>query len=911
MHINAEIYRLKLFKLRGYTRKQCPHCKSWFWTKSRREHCNEAPCTDYTFFDLDFKFKGISYLEVKNKFLDFFERNEHTIIPPKPVVARWRDDLYLTIASIVVFQPFVTSGVIPPPANPLVIAQPCIRLEDLDNVGITFGRHFTNFIMGGHHAFNYPDKYVYWTEETVDFARRFFVEELGIPEDELSFKESWWEGGGNAGPCFEVSIGGLEVATLVFMMYEVRNGSYKEIPLKIVDTGYGIERIAWLVSKAPTAFHVVYGELVHRFHKKLGIPEPIDTILYTATKFAGRIAPENPASLETHFKRTASELGISLREVYENLQPLVTVYALLDHTKTIALLLSDGVVPSNSGEGYLARLVIRRALRQLHRLQYPVALADLVEEQLRYWSHEFPNMNRMKSVILEILNIEEEKWKELIAKAPLIVKKYGKKMSLDTLIEIYDSKGIPPEILADEASKHGVRINIPYNFYALVASRHEKPSLKRVEKEKIPREIISRIRRFPETRRLFHEDPYIKEFDAKLLGCFNNYVVLDSTAFYPEGGGQRGDEGELVIDGITYKVLDTQKINNVIIHILDKPCSSKPGARVHGKVDWNKRYRAMKHHTVTHVLLGALRRVLGPHIWQAGAEKSEYKGRLDVTHYKVPSRGVIKEIENVVNKLILERRPVKTYMVPRYEAESKYGFILYQGGVPPDPVIRIVEIKDWDVQACFGTHLNNTAEIGSFKIINVEKIQDGVIRFEYVAGPNVAEYADYLETKLLNIGSSVGSAIDDADRKVKSLVNELGRLKSILSRYRSEWLTKFRKEIEENIEDLEVLQYVILFKSVPESHVLRELFKELTDKRPRLIIIWIEQTTRGSRVEISMGREMSRIIRADELFNKILETLQGRGGGKDTYASGIVNAPAKTLAEIVVKILKSYAGRSK
>ena len=911
MRISDEVYRLNLFRIKGYIRRQCPHCKAWFWTKGRRDHCNEAPCTDYTFFDLDLKSKISNYVEVKNRFLNFFKRNGHVIIDPKPVVARWRDDLYLTIASIIVFQPFVTSGKIPPPANPLVIAQPCIRLEDLDNVGITFGRHFTNFVMGGHHAFNYPDKYVYWTEETVDLARRFFVEEMGVPEDELSFKESWWEGGGNAGPCFEVCIGGLEVATLVFMMYEVVNGSYREIPLKIVDTGYGIERIAWLVSKALTAFHAVYGELVHRFHKKLGISKPTDSILFTAAKFAGRIDPEDPSSLEILFSRVANELGIGLREVRENLQPLVSVYTLLDHTKTIALLLSDGVVPSNSGEGYLARLVIRRALRQLHRLQYPVALTDLVKEQIRYWSHEFPNMNKMKSIILEILSIEEEKWRELISKAPIIAKKYRKKINLDTLIEIYDSKGIPPEILADEVSKYGIKINIPHNFYALVASRHGKPPLKRAEKEKLPKEVIQWAKRFPKTKRLFHENPYIREFEAELLGCFNNYVVLDSTTFYPEGGGQRGDEGELIIGNVVYRVIDTQKVDNVIIHVLDKPCILEPGIRVRGRINWDKRYRAMKHHTATHVLLGALRRILGPHVWQAGAEKTEYKGRLDVTHYKLPDRVTIKKIEKIVNELILDRRPVRTYLLPRYEAESKYGYVLYQGGVPPDPIIRVVEIENWDVQACFGTHLSNIAEVGSFKIINVEKIQDGVIRFEYVTGPNVAEYADYLETKLLNIGSSIGSAIEDSDRRVKALVNELTRLKSMISKYRAEWLARFREELEKRIEDLGIFQYVILLKSVPETSVLRELFKELTQERSKLIIIWIEQVPRGSKIEISMGKEASRIIKANELFNKVLEILQGRGGGKDTYASGIVNASAKSLTEVLMKILKSYAGKNK
>lgn len=245
-------YRLGIFRERGYTRRVCRVCGTPFWTRGPHEVCNDIPCTDYRFFDIPLRLKNLSYEDTVRLFLDFFRREGHEVIEPAPVVARWREDLYLTIASIVVFQPHVTSGRVPPPANPLVIAQPCVRLEDIDNVGLTFGRHMTSFTMGGHHAFNYPDKYVYWKDETVAYAEKFFGELIGVPDEELTFKESWWEGGGNAGPSMEVTVGGLEVATLVFMQYEAVDGGYKEIPLKIVDVGYGIERITWLTQKTPT-----------------------------------------------------------------------------------------------------------------------------------------------------------------------------------------------------------------------------------------------------------------------------------------------------------------------------------------------------------------------------------------------------------------------------------------------------------------------------------------------------------------------------------------------------------------------------------------------------------------------------------------------------------------------------------
>ena len=184
MRVDPSIYEVRMFREREYKRQRCGICGEFFWSLKERDECGDAPCSDYTFFDMKIGSAPLTVKEARDKFLNFFKRKGHEVLDPYPVVARWRDDLYLTIASIIVFQPHVTSGMVPPPANPLVIAQPCIRLEDLDSVGYTFGRHLTSFIMGGHHAFNYPDRKVYFTHETVDLAREFFTSEIGIPEEE-------------------------------------------------------------------------------------------------------------------------------------------------------------------------------------------------------------------------------------------------------------------------------------------------------------------------------------------------------------------------------------------------------------------------------------------------------------------------------------------------------------------------------------------------------------------------------------------------------------------------------------------------------------------------------------------------------------------------------------------------------
>ncbi|HUV98169.1 MAG TPA: alanine--tRNA ligase-related protein, partial [Candidatus Paceibacterota bacterium] len=193
-------------------RKLCPKCGGYFWTVALdMETCGEASshgCALYTFIGNPPTRRAYSLREMREAFLSFFEKLGHKRMKPYPVVARWRDDLYLTSASIVDFQPYVTNGLVPPPANPLVISQPCIRLVDVDNTGPTFGRHGTIFEMGGHHAFNYPDKEVYWKDETVRYHHEFVTKELGVPSDEVIYKEHVWIGGGNAGPDLETVVRG-------------------------------------------------------------------------------------------------------------------------------------------------------------------------------------------------------------------------------------------------------------------------------------------------------------------------------------------------------------------------------------------------------------------------------------------------------------------------------------------------------------------------------------------------------------------------------------------------------------------------------------------------------------------------------------------------------------------------------
>ena len=845
----SEIYRVKLFEKENYLRLKCSVCGADFWSKIPRDNCNDAPCADYTFLNLRISSGPLTVREVRDRFLSFFEERGHKVVKPYPVVARWRDDLYLTIASIVVFQPHVTSGLVPPPANPLVIAQPSIRLEDIDSVGYTFGRHLTNFIMGGHHAFNYPDKHVYFTHETVEYAREFFTRVIGVPEDELVFKESWWEGGGNAGPCFEVAVGGLEVATLVFMMYEsLPDGTYREIPLKIVDTGYGIERIAWLTQKTPTAFHAIYGGLLSDYHRLLGVEEPSEDVLRVSVKYVGRLNPKSEVLYARLKKEVSAELGLSVEELGSILDKVIKVYALLDHVKTASLMLSDGVVPSNSGEGYLARLVLRRIFRLLTQLGFDLSEAYVFfDKQIKFWGDMYEQLRGKESYVEDVLRHEVSKYLDVLGKAPSLVRKYLRRgthgLSLDELIELYDSHGVPPEVVAEFGRREGVEVVVPGDFYNRLAAKHSRAPVRREEKTKVPAEVADAVRGLRPTRQLFHEDPYLKEFTSRVVKVVGDYVILEETAFYPEGGGQEPDTGYLFLGGKAYRVVDVQKVGDVILHkVGDSLPADVVGDVVRGVIDWERRYKLMRHHTATHVILGVARKVLGSHVWQAGAEKSEDRARLDITHYKSLTDEEVRVIEDLANKVVLEGREVRTYFMPKYEAEERYGFVLYEGGVVLEPVIRVVEIEGLDAEACFGTHLRNTREIGALKIVKTEKIADGVVRLEYVAGTQVSEYARELESKIRVAESLLGG---DLTLRLQSVIKELQDLRSRVAALKKYYVKELVKLIESSAERVGGLRISVIYLDLVESDALREVLKDMSERYEDLVLVVLTPRSRG------------------------------------------------------------------
>ncbi len=889
---SKSIYEVELFKELGFVRRQCPSCKRYFWTLNPdMERCGDQPCVEYSFLGNPPTPRSYTMAEVRETYLSFFERRGHTRIRRYPVVARWRDDVFLVGASIYDFQPWVTGGIAPPPANPLTISQPSIRLTDVDNVGRT-GRHLTEFEMLAHHAFNYPDKYVYWSDDTTRLCFELFTQEFKIPPEKLTFIEDWWAGGGNAGEDFEVLVEGLEVATLVFMQYRTLNDHVEPMDLKVVDTGYGLQRILWLTTGAPTIYDASFGPVVDKLVEWSGVGKVEERIFREASRLAGLMDFKGVARFEELRQRVASRIGIPADELDRIMRPREAIYAISDHTNALTFMLGDGIVPSNVAAGYLARLLLRRTLRHMREIGLEVPVAEIIRLQIDLLAPHFPEFKEREQTILEMVDVEEKRYRETLTKGSALVKRRvselkAKKVSelpLEQLIEFYDSHGLPPDFVKEVAEAEGVKVEIPVDFYAMIAKRHERPEEAAVQDWF--REMEKKVEGLPQTKLLYYEDPSLLEFSATVEAVIDGgYVVLNQTAFYPEGGGQLADTGYISFDGKEAKVVDVQKVGDVVVHKIEGPAPSK-GQSVVGRVDRERRERLRRHHTATHIIIGAARRVLGEHAWQWGAQKDVDRARLDITHFQRVSPEEVAEIERLANQVVLQNIPVEISWMSRNDAEAKYGFRLYQGGAVPGAEIRVVKIGDWDVEACGGLHCSTTGEVGLIKIVRTDRIQDGVERFVFVAGEAALDYIREKEESLNTVASTLKVPIDRVEEAVKQLVDELRKTRKELEKFKAEVAEAKAVELLSTAEVAGNLKVVSATMPGASTDDLIQIGLAMAKREPSVVAI-LGTTNGAANVVIVAGDDaVKQGVNAGELAKLAAAELQGGGGGKANLGQG-------------------------
>jgi alanyl-tRNA synthetase len=864
-------YRVQLFDRMGFSRQKCGMCGKHFWSLVQRQFCPDHE--DYGFIGHPPTSKRLDYVGAWKETEKFFSQRNHEIVRRYPVVCRWRDDLYFTIASIVDFQRIVGNQIVfELPSNPLVVPQMCLRFNDIENVGLS-GRHYTGFCMIGQ-ACNADAPGGYWKDRCIELDYGMLTQGLGIKPEEITFVEDVWMGAGAFGYSLEYFVRGLELGNAVFTEFEGDENGYRTMPNKIIDMGAGLERFSWITMGTPTSYDCCFGPVTGKMMEVTGTGGDIEVL----SKYFGAVS----SKLETTGGNVKELKGIIARQMgmdYDRLAKMVapyeSIYTIADHVRTLVFAISDGALPSNVGGGYNLRVILRRALSIIERMGWNVKLEDISDMHIDYLRQMYPELEEHRQDARTILQLESARYvgsreRMNATAASLKAKKGG--IEVADLLRLYESDGITPDFLVEQ----GVIQGVPSTFYTKLAELHAS-----VAGGSQAAKPIRGLEGLPPTKLLYYEDESIREFEAKVLKVVDNkYAVLDQTAFYPRGGGQEPDTGEL--SGA--KVVEVTKQADVVVHRFEGKLVD--GQVVKGAISGRRRDLITKHHTATHVLNSSSRSNLGSWVWQNSAFKEENYGRLDITHHSALTREEVQRIEQTANGVIRKDLPVEINFYDRGEAEQKYSFRIYQGGVVPTNNVRIVNINGWDIEACGGTHVRRTGEIGLIKIVKSERIQDGVVRLEFVAGEAAVNYVQTQEGQLASIAQALGSsrekvlesfskAMEDADaakKKARTMMKVVG--------------TSVAKDVSEQAKKLGDIKLYSTFEEELDDEYHIAIGEKAIELDQSLVYVALVAKGQGMRVIVFSGEKARRYAKAGAIAKQVSAKLGGSGGGDDRFGQG-------------------------
>ncbi len=726
--------------------------------------------------------------EIRTAYLKFFEKNGHVLKASTPIIPQGDASLMFNSAGMVPFKPYFLG--LKKDLSRATSCQKCFRTTDIDRVGTTL-RHLTFFEMLGN--FSFGD---YFKEETIAWAWEFLTDEmafdpkrlfptvfkeddeadklwrrLGVPNAPVRLGEdsNFWNMGptGPCGPCSEIyfdrgsSASGacgkpscapgcdcdryLEIWNLVFTQFDRQeDGSLKNLPRKNIDTGMGLERLVFAAE---------------------GKPSPFDTDLFVPI-----------VSTAMHI------LGVDRKKSAET---ELAYRVIADHCRAATMLMAEGVTPSNVERGYVLRRLIRRAVRYGQLLGHAQPfLYRLVPSVVEIFEKAYPDLKDAAAQVQSTLKTEEEKFFETLEKGEVelqaMLEKHGKTLSGEQAFMLYETFGFPLELTREICAQKNVVVDEDgFKKASEKAVAVARASWKGSgEKSLMGSMVVGEATEFTGYQSL--EEKAVVVAHSTFEG--NHVVVLDKTPFYPEGGGQVGDEGVLLrsdVKTVLGTVVDTQKQGTAIVHIvkLNQGCSIEAGDKVIAKVDAVRRGYIAPHHTATHLLNEALRRILGSHIHQAGSYVGADKLRFDFTNPKGIDPETLKKIEAMVNDEIARHDTVATKVEP-IEKVKEYGAVTLLGENYGDkPRFVLIGPKGWadhkdrySLELCGGTHVSNTAEISAFRILKESSVAAGVRRIEAVAGKAVEDFDRFKAQE----GAQTAAALRERERELLSVVTSLG-----------------------------------------------------------------------------------------------------------------------------------------
>lgn len=849
--------------------------------------------------------------EIRKVFLEFFVSKGHELIKSSSLIPKGDPTLLFTNAGMVQFKS-VFLGEETRPYKRATSCQKCLRAggkhSDIENVGHT-ARHHTFFEMLGN--FSFGD---YFKREAISFAwelltgwfklpeERLWVsiyegddeaaslwkDVTGIPENRivrLGAKENFWQMGdtGPCGPCSEIIIDQgpdvgcgkegcgvgcecdryLEIWNLVFMQYN-RNekGELSPLPRPSIDTGMGLERITAVLQGKLNNFDTdIFSEIISSISDRAGI---------------------------SYGK--SPETDISIRVI-------------ADHIRAIGFLLSEGLIPSNEGRGYVLRRIIRRAARHARMLGLsgPV-LFRFLDSLAGSMGDIYPELIDEKERASRILEMEEERFAKTLDQGMRLiedlikeVKRSGRRIIPgEEIFKLYDTYGFPYDLARDIAIDYGLTID-ETGFHREMELQRERARASWVGEEEavapIYRELINEIGR---TEFVGYEtlesDSIIKAIvlDGKVVKEAREgeevEVFLDITPFYGESGGQVGDEGEIFGEFFRAAVMDTSKPIEGFHshHVRIKKGILRVWDRVHCKVNEEKRRSTMRNHTATHLLQAALKIVLGDHVKQAGSLVSPEKLRFDFTHFSPLSKEEIMAIEDIVNEKILEDLPVKATIMDLKAAIASGATALF--GDKYGERVRVITVPDYSSELCGGTHCRATGEIGLFIITSEESIASGIRRIEALTGKNAFNYLKSKAAELSRIEGLLKT--DQPYQRVQKLLNELKGFEKEVEKLKARTLAKDFSSIIEEARVIDGIKVISCRIDGLDAKDLRTLADNIRDK-VRSGIIFIASAKNGQASFLSMvTKDLIDRFDAAALMKRVSSIAGGKGGGKREMAQG-------------------------
>jgi alanyl-tRNA synthetase len=835
--------------------------------------------------------------DIRTAFLDYFAGQGHAIVASSPLVPGNDPTLLFTNAGMVQFKD-VFLGRDKRRYNRAVTAQRCVRAggkhNDLENVGYT-ARHHTFFEMLGN--FSFGD---YFKDEAIALAWEFLTTDLGLAPEKLwvtvfedddaaadiwlatigvdparfsrlGAKDNFWAMGdtGPCGPCSEIFYdhgaevpGGppgsphedgdryVEIWNLVFMQFDrSSSGEMTPLPRPSVDTGMGLERVAAVMQGVHSNYAIdLFANLIAAAARVLGV--------------------KNDGS---------SSLNV-----------------IADHIRACAFLIVDGVLPGNEGRGYVLRRIIRRAIRHGKKLGVSESFFyKLIDPLCREMGEAYPELVKARSHVEKVLAKEEARFAETLDQGMEILEQAiaglkGKELPGDVVFKLYDTYGFPVDLTADVARERGLTVDETGFELAMTAQRDrgraaskfgvdDSSTIRTDEQSEFSG--YERIEEASTIAALFREGRQV----TSLTDGEHGAVILASTPFYGESGGQVGDTGVLEGDHGSFAVGDTQKSRKAILHLGRVQLGKlQVGDRIVARVDAERRGRIVLNHSATHLLHAALRKVLGEHVMQKGSLVAPDRLRFDFSHYEAVSPAQLHEIESLVNEQIRTNASAETNLM-KYDAAVTSGAIALFGEKYGDEV-RVLRLGDFSVELCGGTHVNSAGEIGVFKITSEGGVASGIRRIEAVTGKGALEWIGANQQALDSIASMLRSQRSQAPEKVEQLLKRNKELEKELAAAKQQLASGGPGNIVENITVIEGINVLTTRMDGADAKTLRDAVDRFKDRLQSAVVVLA--SVDNGKVRLAAGVTKNNIdrIRAGDIIRPVAEQVGGKGGGRPDFA---------------------------